>query len=129
MEGWGPGQEMEPLMGNPWTAGEVQEGSFLDQIFTFLLSLPPLIMLETKARAKHVASIYTPFPSFYLAEKTTFSLQIVNWIQEGHKAPGQRQTEALRESDDPTIAPAWNSPGSSQMARLLAQASTSVLHK
>ena len=84
---------MEPLMGNPWTAGEVQEGSFLDQIFTFLLSLPPLIMLETKARAKHVASIYTPFPSFYLAEKTTFSLQIVNWIQEGHKAPSQRDQD------------------------------------
>ena len=32
---------MEPLVGNPWTAGEVQEGSFLDQIFTFLPSLSP----------------------------------------------------------------------------------------
>lgn len=69
---------MEPLVGNPWTAGEIQEQSFLDQIFTFLLSLPPLIMLQTKARVKHVASTYTPLPSFHLAEKTTFSLQMVN---------------------------------------------------
>lgn len=85
-------------------------------------------MLETKARAKHVASIYTPLPSFHLAEKT-FSLQMVNWIQKGYKALGQRETEALIEPDDPTIAPAWNSPGSSQMARLLSQASTSLLHE
>lgn len=119
---------MEPLVGNPWTAGEVQ-GVFLIRSSPFSLLYLPLIMLETKARAKHVASIYTPLLSFHLAEKTTFSLQMVSWIQKGHKAPGQRETEALREPDDPTIAPAWNSPGSSQMARLLSQASTSLLHE
>lgn len=60
-----------------WTAGKSGAGVFLDQIFTFLLSLPPTVMLQTKPELNMLPA-HIPLPSFHLAEKTAAGLQMVN---------------------------------------------------